>query len=771
RRRLPPAELRLRGGVSGTLEIARDRFGIPHVSAQTTPDLFYGLGLAMGQDRLWQMDVFRRRGQGRLAEILGSEHVISDLTHRTLQSESLAGRDAELLDESEMIALDAFVGGVNRALDESGGRLPIEFDLLGYAPEAWTVPQILTAARGFWWLLNGRLASIVAGEVGGRCLPAGPLLDAYLTPDDADETIVPGAATDGHAAFGADSTMTGSNNWAVGASRTASGAGVLGSDPHQPFAVPANWYECRLRGPEDDAVGAAWAGMPGLFFGRNRDIAWGLTNNNVSLRDLYMEEIHPEDPARYRDGDEWRRFSERPIAVTVRGGTRETMTVRATTRGPVVNHLIPAIEPTGDPPLSLRWVGQEPVANIGPLLRMNRARDWTGFRAALEPWAMPTFNWGFADRAGRAGYQCASRVPIRGRVTRGFRAANRPDDAWRGFIPCDEMPRIDPGVGFIVSANNPTVDADYPYAFTGAFASGERARRIRLTLEAARRFDAAACRTLQLDTYSLHADQVCGSLLNRTAGHADDEVRLFVEQIEGWPNRYELDQTGPAFYEMFMRLWSRRVAAERFPEHLLGLVTGQGSVVARLLANDDVPWFAGDKNEIILETIREAVREVKARFGEEPAGWAWGRIHLAHFTHPLSNEVLAPFVDFGPMSIAGTGTTVRNTGLGEAPLFHAASGAEYQLVADLGDDEGVLANQSQGQSGQPGSPHYGDQFPHWVAGDYHRVAFDRAAMEGERTVVVVIEPEATADQMRTTPAGAGGRDPGIPPPMPIVGGA
>ncbi|MGH2601811.1 MAG: penicillin acylase family protein, partial [Dehalococcoidia bacterium] len=218
-------------------------------------------------------------------------------------------------------------------------------------------------------------------------------------------------------------------------------------------------------------------------------------------------------------------------------------------------------------------------------------------------------------------------------------------------------------------------------------------------------------------------------------------IRLFVEQVEGWHNRYEQDQTGPVFYEMFMRFWARRVASERFPAHLVGLVTGQGSVVARLLADDDLPWFAGDKNTIILDTIRQAVREVKARFGDEPAGWQWGKIHLAHFKHPLSNEVLAPFSDLGPLGIAGAGNTVRNTGLGEAPLFQAASGAEYQLVADLGDDVGVLANQSQGQSGQPGSPHYGDQFPHWVAGDYHRVPLDGAVVEMERTALVVIEPE------------------------------
>ena len=710
--RLPPADLRLRGGVRGTLEIVRDRFGIPHIFATTTPDLFYGLGLAMGQDRLWQMDVFRRRGLGRLAEILGPKQLDSDLTHLTLGSAELARQDAGLFDAATREAMDAFVAGVNRAAEESAGRLPIEFDLLGYEPEAWTVEHVLVAARGFWWSLNGRLASLVVGEAARRYLPEGPLREAFLTPDYADEMIVPGAGHRRPHGAGTDTAVVGSNNWAVGAGRTGSGAGLLGSDPHQPFAVPANWYECRLLGPEDDSAGATWAGLPGIFFGRNRHIAWGLTNNNVSLRDLYVEEVNPDDPGQYRDDGRWRPFTERQVTIAVRDAPAESRTIRATSRGPIVNALIPSLDPTGDPPLVLRWVGLEPVANVGPLLQMNRATTWEAFRAALEPWPLPTFNWGFADRQGRVAYQCASRVPVRGRMTRGFREANRPDDAWQGFIPFAEMPRIDPNTDFIASANNPTVGPDYPHAFTGAFASGERARRIRVTLAASERFDAEDCRRLQLDTYSLHADQVCGALLHRTTGDHDPEIHLFREQIEVWNNQYELDQTGPVFYEMFMRLWSARIARARFPEHLMGLVRGQGSVATRLLEADDLPWFLDEeKSGMIRATMREAVREVRARYGQDPAGWRWGAVHLAHFTHPLSTPVLAPFCDLGPAGIAGTFSTVRNTGLGDSPLFHAASGAEYQLVADLGDEARLLANQSQGQSGQPGSPHYGDQFP------------------------------------------------------------
>ncbi|HEX5503339.1 MAG TPA: penicillin acylase family protein, partial [Thermomicrobiales bacterium] len=276
-RSLPPTELRLSGGVRGPLDILRDRYGVPHVYARETPDLWYGLGLAMAQDRLWQMDWFRRRGLGRLAEVLGPRYVASDVAHRTLALDRIADDEVERASEETRAVLAAFVAGVNRGIEATLAHLPVEFAILGYEPEPWTARDVLAALRGFWWSLNGRLQSIVAGEAAERHLPAGPPRDAFLTPEFPEERIVPPGSpyppaglTPAPAPAGADGGATGSNNWAVGRGRTPTGAGILGSDPHQPFMLPANWYECRLSGPEDNVVGAAWAGVPGVWFGRNR---------------------------------------------------------------------------------------------------------------------------------------------------------------------------------------------------------------------------------------------------------------------------------------------------------------------------------------------------------------------------------------------------------------------------------------------------------------------------------------------------------------------
>src|SRR5262249_16767580 len=273
-----------------------------------------------------------------MAEVLGPAYLPSDVAHRTLGLDRVAAREAEVLADSTARALAAFVAGINRWLESAGDKVPVEFDLLGYRPIPWTPRDVIAALRGFWWSLNGRLQTIVVGEA-AKLLPDGPLRDAFLTPNLPDERILPadapypppdlaaGPPIQPERPFaGSDPGTSGSNNWAVGGRRTASGPPLLGSDPHQPFQLPANRYQGHLAGPEDAGAGAAWAGAPGVWFGRTRRIAWGLTNNGASTRDLYVEAVDPSDPARYRDGAGWRTFAERPIEIAVRGRLPERLT-------------------------------------------------------------------------------------------------------------------------------------------------------------------------------------------------------------------------------------------------------------------------------------------------------------------------------------------------------------------------------------------------------------------------------------------------------------
>ncbi len=247
------------GAVGGRVEILRDRSGIPHIYAASTPDLYFGLGVAMAEDRLWQMDRLRRRALGRQAEILGPAYLASDIAHLTVGIDQIAAREADALDEATHGMTAALVAGINRQIELMGRDLPPEFGKLGYAPEPFTVRDVVAIARGIWWSLNGRIDRIVAAEA-ARLLPEA-FRALYLTPEASEHRVLQhGAGTD---------DATGSNNWAVHGSRTVGGKPVLCGDPHQPFWVPSSWYEYALHGPEDDAAGAGHPGFPGMWWGSN----------------------------------------------------------------------------------------------------------------------------------------------------------------------------------------------------------------------------------------------------------------------------------------------------------------------------------------------------------------------------------------------------------------------------------------------------------------------------------------------------------------------
>lgn len=749
RRRLPPVQARLRAAVRGPVEILRDRAGVPHIYAGATPDLYFGLGLAMAQDRLWQMDCLRRRALGRQAEVLGADYVRSDLIHRTVGIDQIAAAEVERTDEATRQIIEAFVAGINRHLEACRSALPIEFVILDYVPAPFTGRDVIAILRGMWWSLNGRLENLVVAEA-ARLLPSEAMRAAYLTPEAPEHRIVPpgspfppiglplSAPTAGLTGMG---DATGSNNWAVAGRRTTSGQAILCSDPHQAFWLPASWYEYAVHGPDDDAAGAGHPGVPGLWWGANGAIAWGVTNNAASTRDLYIEETDPNDPGRYRDGDTWRGFTERTVEIPVRGQEPSRHTIRSTVRGPIMNPVLPAVAEEGDPPFSLRWVGHEHLDDVRAAVAVGRARDWSSFRAALRDWAVAVFNFVYADREGRVGYQCAGRVPLRGRVVRGFRHANNPADTWRGYIPFEAMPHLEnPPRGYVASANQRVVPDDYPYPLHGAWAAGYRGIRIDQAIEGEAFFDRERAIALQNDVQSCRAERICPPLLRRLATSTAPAVRHLREVLAAWDYRYTRDSVAPTLFETVFQAWQERVASEYFPKRLVPLVRAQGGVAARLLEADDPPWFAGGTASALEETAQAAMTLLRSRFGDDPAGWRWGTVHQAHWRHVLSNAATAAAFDIGPAPVDGCGDTIRNTGTGPTPPYAAASGAEYRLVVDFAEPTRFWAVQNIGNSGQPGSPHYADQFAPWLAGDYHVVHLRREDVERDLEGTTIIEP-------------------------------
>ena len=282
RRKLPRIDGEMRAAVDGPVESARDAWGVAHIRANAIADGFFGLGYAMAQDRLWQLDHMRRLASGRLAEVLGQDALPEDRLHRTIGLRRSAEAAVDAAVDEVLMVLESLSDGINAAMDASSGRLPVEFDVLGYEPEPWTPADTVAVWKWRWWMLTGRLGIIAVEEAGKRHLNP-EQFDAFMKAEASEETIVPSAEpanTRGH------DTGEGSNNWAVGSSRTSTGGAILATDPHNPVDLSRQWYQAQLTVPGIDAIGAFFLGTPGIYLGHTRGAAWGVTNHTASARDL-----------------------------------------------------------------------------------------------------------------------------------------------------------------------------------------------------------------------------------------------------------------------------------------------------------------------------------------------------------------------------------------------------------------------------------------------------------------------------------------------------
>jgi penicillin amidase len=717
------------------VEILRDRAGVPHLHAGTTADLYFGLGFVMGEDRLWQMDRLRRRALGRQAEILGPAYVASDIAHLTVGIDLIARNEPARMDGRTFETIRAFTAGINRRIELFGKELPPEFGLIGYEPEPFTVGDIVAIARGFWWSLNGRIDRLMAAEA-ARLLPES-LRETYLTPEGAEHVIAP----DGTLLAAGSDDQTGSNNWAIAGKATPTGKAVLAGDPHQPFWVPSSWYEYGLHGPEDDAAGSGHPGLPGLWWGANGTIAWAITNNMASTRDLYREDVDPADQSRYRDGDQWRRFEEREVVIPVKGEAARTAVIRSTVRGPIANALVPSLEAAGDPPMSLRWIGMEHLDDLRASIAITRAKDWNGFRDALRDWSVAVFNFVYADKDGNVGYQMAGRVPLRGRVHYGVRDAANPEDRWTGTIPFDALPRsYNPERGYVASANQRPVSPAYEPVIYGAYSQAHRGIRIDQAMDQGKR-DAAATVRLQNDVKNVRAERTVPHILKALGQARHEDAQALAEGLRWWDYRYDVDAAAPTLFETFMYFWQRRVLGRHMPERLLDLTMQQTNLAYVMLEKPIAGYFQTSQAAEAEQAAIDSIAALRQRLGPDMKQWRWGAIHVAHWKHPLSAASNSAAFDIGPQPVDGGSHTVRNTG-GELPPHAASSGAEYRIVVDFTDPRSFRAVQNIGNSGVPGTRHYRDQFEPFLKGEYHVVHLDRAKIEADlesRTEIVAGE--------------------------------
>jgi penicillin G amidase len=739
-----------RVGIRGAVEIVRDEWGVPHIFADRDEDLFSGFGYAMAQDRLFQLDYLRRKAYGSLAEVLGPDGLESDTVVRTVGINRIAATEEASMPAETFTLLNAFSGGVNAVIQASRDRLPIEFDLLGFQPEPWSPRDCLAIQVEFGWYLTGRFPVIVIPELAKRTLGDGPLYTAFLRGEADEESILPpgpySAQRTGSdpvgATVGDPAEGTGSNNWVVSGARTDTGKPRVASDPHIAFAAVSCWYEVHLSGGSFDVTGMAYVGMPAVMFGRNDRVAWGLTNNICSLRDLYQEKTNPAHPGCFLYDGRWEPARELVEEVRIRDGKTVSKKIQFSRNGPIVDEILPL--PARDSgPISLRWLGSTYSGWLAGLHRINRAKSAVEFRDALNGWKFPTWNTVFADVDGHIGYQAAGQIPVRKVWERGYRPGWDPKHQWEGLIPSQGMPGvIDPDRGWVATANNRPAPDDYPYPLSGTWSSGHRARRIRQMIEEKERLSREDFIRMQQDVLSLRAVDCLPILLKVLENNSTQRRRDAVECLRSWDCRMELDSLAATIFDVFFIHWSLAVVKERFAGEAVDLMSGAvGGIASDLLEEDRVGWFQGQSREAaVLEAFDAALEELSGKLGPDLSRWAWGNAHRISLKHVLSGRGdLGKLLDRGGRPVQGNGLTVCNTGYD--PNWGALMGANYRLIADLKDSPaGLWAVDAQGQSGHPGSEHYCDQLAEWIAARYHYLPLNKGQVLKNSHSKLVLEP-------------------------------
>ncbi len=731
--------------LSAPVTVTRDDFGVPAVVAQSRMDAFRALGYVTARDRLFQMDLLRRKSAGRLAEIFGEAVLAHDKKQRIYGFEDVAKQVVRQLPADQAQVLQAYADGVNSAIDNMT-IAPFEFLLLGYRPDYWRSEDSLLIVLDMFETLNGsemqeRMLSVMA-----QALP--PELYQFLTPATdhytqavleeesqiIDNYLVP---VDQLAAmFSADSSKAivnlvqpstipmGSNAWAVSGVKTSTGRTILANDMHLPISVPNIWYRCQLQYGDQMIAGVNLPGTPLIVAGATRYLAWGPTTLAADILDLVKIEVNPDNPNEYRTHDGWKRFDIKREAIKVKGGSSQDITIKTTVWGPVSER------PLLDQPVALRWTALDADAISLDLLNIDQVQTLEQGLEVVNHTGGPTLNMIMADHIGQVGWTTMGRVPIRTGPS-GFDGSisvawTHEATDWAGYITPEELPRsIDTQQRFVVSANNRSFRENYPYKIGHAFASGDRAYRISERLHELDNIREEDMLQLQLDTvshvYGVYRDIALEVLTHDILAEQSNLVALR-DHLLSWDGKAEPDSLGLGLIMQF-----RENLAKTLFEPLLRSAHALDAdfqyfwlyldMPLQALINSNDPRLLPDRENhpdwrsFLLKQLEQSIQELTQKYSVVSLhDLTWNQINVADYTHPLSSAIpgLGKFLDFPRDPLPGCRFCIR--------VDSATGAASMRLVVSPAYLEDGILHMPGGQSGHPFSKHYKDQHPYWVNG-------------------------------------------------------
>ncbi len=730
-----------------------DNVGVPHIFANNIYDVSYAQGYVTAKDRLWQMDLQVRSAAGRLSEVLGPQTVEMDRRARRMG----LGYGAEInlkMSMSDSITREAILGytaGVNNyILQLSPKDMPIEYKLLGYEPEAWTPLKCMYMLENMTLTLAGRADDLAMTNLMKR-LGDGPLNNLFpdypmlqespVIPAGTPWNFIPLPVPDAPRATGDTARVAyqslplsepmvegiGSNNWAIGAEKSATGYPILANDPHLELTLPSIWYQVQLHTPEINVYGVSLPGIPGVVIGFNQNVAWGVTNVDADVLDLYEIKFKDSTNSQYWYNNAWQATRKRQELIQVKGMPDAVQeTVIYTHHGPVMYY---EGEKHNGPTLAVKWIGHEPGNNFRTFYELNAARNYEDYRAALTHYVGPAQNFIFADNGKNIAMTVNGKFPLKWKDQGKFLLdGSNPAHDWQGWIPADQNPHVkNPPRGYLSSANQSSTDPSYPYYINWRFGPSERAIRINERLESMTMANADSLRLLQTDNFSVLARTILPTLLNylKTVPLSSAQ-KSAVETLTEWNFVNDAKAIAPSIFDEWISnigpaIWKDEIYSDstsyKYPS--------RDRTLFLLLREPDAPWFDNIRtpaketiNDVVYGSFKAALDSLTINHGPMSTSWQWAEVKGTEIKH--LSRVLKPFN--APPVRNGGGASIINA----TTKYH---GPSWRMVVELGPEPKAYGLYPGGQSGNPSSPFYTNMLDKWEKGELNELIYLKSSDE------------------------------------------
>jgi penicillin amidase len=753
-------------GLESSVEVIRDRWGIPHIYAANSHDLFFTQGFIHAQDRLFQMEINRRTAQGLLSELFGSLALETDRATRTFGFNRLGRIDWQNATPEVREVVLAYTQGVNAYLSSSIKKLPVEFTLLNHHPKPWQAEDSMAFARVMMWQLShawyveivrAQLVQAVGEDHAAELEIEYPADNPTVLPKGVEFNL-----------FGPDSMLhpgkgpfiknsMGSNGWVVSGNKSATGNAFLCNDMHLALGQPAIWYDLHLQAGDYNVTGVSLPGTPGVLVGHNAHIAWGMTLAFTDCEDLFIEKFDPQNPTHYLFRDNWQAVEVVAEPIPVKGKSEPYVEqVIITHHGPVISDVVGYPEQR----LAVNSMALRPSPSLQAWLNLDRANGWDEFVEAMHLIDAPQLNVVYADVEGNIGYWVTGKVPVRAKGDGSIPAPGWSGEyEWVGEVPFAEMPHaFNPEAGFIVTTNNRIVPEDYPHFLGNVWMNGFRARRIEDVLKSKEKLGVEDYSHLQVDYTCIPGKELTSHLTGLTSN--DPDVKLALAHLQNWDGILGTDSVGGCIYEVARYRVVRNLVEQGLGSELTMRWMGKGFhpllktlsefygydsvTMLRLLDNPDSWWVqqVGGVEALLTNSLKQAVEWLRKELGNDVDKWHWGRIHQVIFPHPLGMQKPLDLVfNRGPFPIGGDTDTPCQTAFTPSDPYNSnACAPTFRQIVDMGDLSKSLSITPPGQSGQLGSRHYDDLIQPWLKGEYHPMLWLREDVQREREGRLSLNP-------------------------------